>query len=255
MFRLTQMSVHVLRHLPADVMRLRRPADEFSCFWGENTLKKIKHLNHTRKQPLVNITKGLRATGAVFEKSTPAKLLPRFLHRLPSSSQPCEDSGLVGFRGLQSPKFRLVSSTSSDCDGRVFNDSEDEDEDDGQHERPMLRTRRMDDQDAYFYAKGHIHKVVRVWKKFGTGIQDRQAMDEKIWTNEDDVFIEAKRYATLKEAYHINYGEESIKSKVVGIWFFSDLEQNTVAQLKLSDVEHKVVVHLISGRRYAYKLL
>lgn len=249
-FRCTQMSLHVLRHVADDVFRLQRPADEFSCFWGENSLKKLKNLNTTRKEPLRNITKALRVTGATFDQVTSAKFIPRFLHRLPISSQNGLDRSIVGFRGVQTPHFRLVGSNQINqpegliCTGEIRDIGE----------RPLLRSQNDDDENAYFYAKGLIHKTIRVWKTIRKECDS--AKEEYTWTGEEeDVIVEAQRFATLSEAYHINHGDDIVNSDVVGIYYFSGLQTDYIAKIKLSEIECKVVVHLIDGKRYAYKFL
>lgn len=243
------MSVHVLRHVTKDVMRLQRPADQFSCFWGENALKKIKNLTNTRKEPLVNLTKGLRSSGAVFDKHDSAKFIPRFMHRLSSGFQEGGSSNLIGFRGIQTEKFRLVGSSVNNRGSCLRTTT---DFDDHIQERPLTRTKDHDDENAYFFAKDHIYKTIYVWK---TILPHSDPKNDAQWTNETDVYIEAQRYATLSEAYHINYGEEAISSDVVGIWYFGGLQKNYLAKIKLSDIKHKVVVHLIDGQQYAYKIL
>lgn len=119
-------------------------------------------------------------------------------------------------------------------------------------ERALLRPKEYDDENAYFFAKGRIYKTISVWKHVTDDNHDPK--DDALWTNEDDVFLEAERYATLSEAYHVNYGDESVNSDLVGIWYFGG-RQERVSRIKLSAVKHKVVVHLIDGRRYAYKIL
>jgi hypothetical protein len=105
----TQLSFHILRHLPTDCANYNLPAEEFSCFWGENTLRRIKMLIGTMKNPLINVARGLLGHGAVFVPGQNPRYRPRFLQRHPKEQQ--STVGFTTFRGVQTKNFRLVGGT------------------------------------------------------------------------------------------------------------------------------------------------
>lgn len=254
MFRLTQMSIHVLRHVPADCLRLQRPAEDFSCFWGENALKSMKKLVKTQKNPLVNVTKALKANGAVFVKTKSPKFRPRFLHRIPALAQEAE----LAYRGVQTERFRIVGNDLFEqCSEQCGEQADDEEHcgalqalnSNGTDPPELMRERQIrsksdTDENAYFYARGHVYKAFAIWNK----IFDRSAN----W--HENVVVEAHKFRVIAPAYYVYHGNDQIPSSNVGIFYVSALERKTV-RIPLKEIEYKCVSHLIAGMRYAYKLI
>lgn len=240
------MSLHILRHLPDDCMRLQKPADTFSCFWGENTLKSLKSLVKTAKNPLANLTKALQANGALFTKKDSAKFRPRFLHKFASSDIE------TYYRGVQTESFRLVGQKNNPIDG--FIDLEQELAGPSTSRVPstgcLLRNRHDDDENAYFYARSRIYKAVAIIK-LGNTHEDYDENDEEWKTN---VVVEAHKYRSLYDAYYLYHGRDKVPSSKVGIWFVRDLTRETT-KIPLLEVKFKCVSHLIGGMRYMYKLI
>jgi hypothetical protein len=115
----SQLSFHILRHLPTDCLNYNMSAEEFSCFWGENTLRHIKNLIGSKKHPLVNVARGLQGKGAVFLPRQSPRFRPRFLQRQPRELQ--SSVGYTVFRGVQTNRFRLMGATpgKSSTDERI----------------------------------------------------------------------------------------------------------------------------------------
>lgn len=241
--KLTQMSLHVLRHLAKDCMRLKRPADDFSCFWGENTLKHIKNLVHTSKNPLGNITKGLRANAATFHKKQSEKFRPRFLHRISDLNTERE----IFYRAVQTESFRIVGEKVDANAERDAVFSMANDQITGPSilpERSLHRQPTDTDENAYFFSNNKVYKAVDIVR-----MKNSKSPNWK-----DDVFIEAHKYETTTSAYHVHHGINEISSSEMGIYFIRGMNA-AVSRIRLSDVEKKCVSHLIDGLRYAYTLL
>jgi hypothetical protein len=84
--------------------------DEFSCFWGENTLRRLKKMLRTLKNPLHAVSTGLQANAAVFiSDRNDQRFKPRLLKKLPSDRQP--GSGESSFKAIQTEKFRLEAAS------------------------------------------------------------------------------------------------------------------------------------------------
>lgn len=241
--RMSQMSLHVLRHLPEDCMRLRRPADQFSCFWGENSLKTMKKLVHTAKNPLGNVTKALRGNGATFTKKASPKFRERFLHRIPDLNTNADNY----YRGVQTEKFRIVGERQREDEAldAVVDALYNQGPTTSRIPERNLRLPSDTDENAYFSAFGFIYKAATIVRK----LDHPNRHDWKA-----NVYIQAHKYKHMTPAYHVYHGTEKMKSDIIGIWFVKDLDIEPVL-ISLLNVDFKCVSHVIDGLRYVYKIL